>query len=147
MVDVMRDVRRVLKPTGTLWLNLGDSFYGGSRTPRTAAGGLKPKDLIGIPWEVALAMRRDGWYLRTDLVWSKPNPVPEPSVDRPIRSHEFVFLLYLDTFGAHWHGRRYWHVARSAGHQRVAGLIEGRPGLRFTELGEQVPNPISGTAM
>ena len=93
MVDVMRDVRRVLKPTGTLWLNLGDSFYGGSRTARSAAGGLKPKDLIGIPWEVALAMRRDGWYLRTDLVWSKPNPVPEPSVDRPIRSHEFVFLL------------------------------------------------------
>ncbi len=103
LVELMRDVRRVLKPTGSLWLNLGDSFYSGARTQRTAAGGLKPKDLIGVPWQVALALRADGWYLRSDIVLHKPNPVPEPSIDRPIRAHEYVFLLYLDTFGALLH--------------------------------------------
>ena len=92
-VELLRDVRRVLKPTGSLWLNLGDSFYGGSRSRRGAAHGLKPKDLIGIPWRVALALQADGWYLRSDIVWEKNNPAPEPSIDRPIRAHEFLFLL------------------------------------------------------
>jgi len=105
LIDLMRDVRRVLKPTGTLWLNLGDSFYGGARTPRTAGGGLKPKDLIGVPWQVALALRADGWYLRSDIVWHKPNPIPEPSIDRPIRAHEFVFLLSKE--------RRYFYDAEA----------------------------------
>ena len=118
MVEVMREVRRVLKPTGTLWLNLGDSFYGGSRTPRTKQGGLKPKDLIGIPWEVALAMREDGWYLRSDLVWSKPNPVPEPSVDRPIRAHEFVFLLSKE--------RHYFYDAEAVREVATAGRGSSR---------------------
>jgi DNA modification methylase len=91
LVEIFREVRRVLKPTGTLWLNLGDSFCSG---PRARCGEmLKPKDLIGIPWRVALALQADGWYLRSDIVWHKPNPTPEPSRDRPIRAHEFVFLL------------------------------------------------------
>ncbi len=93
LVELLREVRRVLKPTGTLWLNLGDSFFGGSRARGHASPGLKPKDLIGIPWRTALALQADGWYLRSDIVWQKKNPAPEPSVDRPIRAHEFLFLL------------------------------------------------------
>jgi DNA modification methylase len=114
LVELMRDVRRVLKPTGSLWLNLGDSFYGGSRTRRVAAGGLKPKDLIGIPWSVALALRADGWYLRSDIVWHKPNPVPEPSVDRPIRAHEFIFLLSKE--------RRYFYDAEAVREPAISRL-------------------------
>lgn len=82
-----------MKPTGTVWLNLGDSFYGGSRNRGADADGLKAKDLIGVPWRVALGLQADGWYLRSDIVWHKPNPVPEPAADRPVRAHEFFFLL------------------------------------------------------
>ena len=125
MVELLRDVRRVLKPTGSLWLNLGDSFYGGGRSRRDASHGLKPKDLIGIPWRVALALQADGWYLRSDIVWHKPNPVPEPSIDRPIRAHEFLFLLakepryFYDAeavreVASTWHGGR-----TSAPHHRT----------------------------
>lgn len=101
-------VRRVLKPDGALWLNIGDSFTSGGRTwrapdkknraramemrPPTPAG-LKPKDLIGIPWRLAFALQAAGWYLRTDIVWNKPNCQPESVRDRPTRSHEYVFLL------------------------------------------------------
>ena len=83
LVDVFREVRRVLRPHGSLWLNLGDSY----------AGGCKPKDLLGIPWLVAFALRADGWYLRSDIVWAKPNPMPESVRDRPTKAHEYVFLL------------------------------------------------------
>lgn len=116
MVAVFADVRRVLKPAGTLWLNLGDSYnaynaYNGNRgTDSTYAGdrearepefpsghglapGLKPKDLVGIPWRVALALQADGWTLRSDIVWHKPNPMPESVTDRPTKSHEYLFLL------------------------------------------------------
>ena len=79
MVEVFREVWRVLKPTGTVWLNLGDSY--------------SSKDLVGIPWRVAFALQADGWYLRSDIIWSKPNPMPEPVRDRPTKSHEYVFLL------------------------------------------------------
>jgi len=113
MVAVFREVRRVLRKDGTLWLNLGDSFCStapgtrnapqakGSRTearqwanwrPETPPG-LKPKDLIGIPWRVAFALQADGWYLRSDIIWHKPNPMPESVTDRPTKSHEYVFLL------------------------------------------------------
>lgn len=107
LVLVMREVRRVLRDDGTLWLNLGDSFAG-TRTyqvPDNLRGGsvgapgsrvpphFKPKDLIGIPWRVALALQADGWWLRSDIVWEKPNAMPEPIRDRPTRAHEFVFLL------------------------------------------------------
>lgn len=113
MVQVFREVRRVLRDDGTAWVNLGDSYnaYNGNRGESTgfsdgAAGrghpehergltapGLKPKDLCGIPWRVALALQSDGWVLRQDIVWSKPNPMPESVADRCTRAHEYVFLL------------------------------------------------------
>lgn len=113
MVEVFREVRRVLKPTGTLWLNLGDSYaaHPGQRKSTDKAGakqttnagavsigsrhveGLKPKDLVGIPWMVAFALRADGWWLRQDIVWHKPNPMPESVKDRCTKAHEYVFLL------------------------------------------------------
>lgn len=80
MVNVFREVKRVLADDGTLWLNLGDS-YG------------KEKQLIGIPWRVALALQADGWYLRQDIIWSKPNPMPESVTDRCTKAHEYIFLL------------------------------------------------------
>jgi DNA modification methylase len=108
MVGVFREVRRVLRPDGTLWLNLGDSYASkppgcngykdgrANREERRSAGvppGLKPKDLVGIPWRVAFALQADGWYLRSDIIWSKPNPMPESVKDRPTKAHEYVFLL------------------------------------------------------
>ena len=88
LVEVMREVRRVLKPHGTLWLNLGDSY---ANDPKW--GSLKPKDLIGIPWRVAFALQEDGWWLRKDVIWSKPNGMPESVDDRPTSAHEYVFML------------------------------------------------------
>lgn len=108
LVAVFREVRRTLTDDGTLWLNIGDSYTSGGRTWRQSdsknAGramsyradtpeGLKPKDLIGVPWRLAFALQEDGWYLRTDIIWNKPNCQPESVKDRPTRSHEFVFLL------------------------------------------------------
>jgi DNA modification methylase len=98
MVEVFREVRRVLRKDGVCFLNLGDSFAssvngGSAATTKSIGNGLKPKDLCGVPWEVALALRRDGWWLRSDIVWAKPNPMPESITDRPTRSHEYVFLL------------------------------------------------------
>lgn len=123
MVGVFAEVRRVLADDGTLWLNLGDSYAGSGRgygdTKTTNKGnpisrdmhdamvesgaigrfwvkppqGYKQKDLIGIPWMVAFALRADGWYLRSDIIWSKPNPMPESVTDRPTKAHEYIFLL------------------------------------------------------
>ncbi len=130
MVDVFREVRRVLRDDGTVWLNLGDSYsqggYAGDDAPSNAARianggrdgafhgagreamrqghrkpmqrnaaaiGPKPKDLVGTPWRVAFALQADGWYLRSDIIWSKPNPMPESVTDRPTKAHEYVFLL------------------------------------------------------
>lgn len=119
LVAVFRECRRVLRDDGTLWLNLGDSYAAGgtggasdksrlhggkgvgalekikqgpaiSRSPPI---GLKPKDLIGIPWMVAFALRADGWWLRQDIIWSKPNPMPESVTDRCTKAHEYLFLL------------------------------------------------------
>lgn len=87
MVAVFREARRVLAEDGTLWLNIGDSYV------TAAVGGLKRKDLAGIPWRLALALQADGWYLRSDIVWSKPNAIPESVRDRPTHAHEYVFLL------------------------------------------------------
>jgi len=94
LLGVFREVRRVLRKDGVLWLVLGDSRWGG--TPRQRAlkhPVLKPKDLIGMPWRVALALQADGWYLRADVIWAKPNPMPDPVGDRPTGAHEYVFLL------------------------------------------------------
>ncbi len=109
MVGIFREVRRVLRADGTLWLNLGDSYamsglpggnpsrHGGElrsqAAPRAVPPNLKPKDLVGIPWRVAFALQADGWYLRSDIIWSKPNPMPESVTDRPTKAHEYVFLL------------------------------------------------------
>lgn len=112
LVAVFREVRRVLRDDGTLWLNLGDSYandgkWGGSSGGKHASAlhgatsigrgkvttGLKPKDLIGIPWRVAFALQADGWYLRQDIIWHKPNPMPESVTDRCTKAHEYVFLL------------------------------------------------------
>lgn len=128
MVEVFREVRRVLRSDGTCWLNIGDSYAGswgaqsrpdGNDVKSTLEGcsmvsarqieahprgqthtgslkntpGLKPKDLVGIPWRLAFALQADGWYLRADIIWSKPNPMPESVTDRPTKAHEYVFLL------------------------------------------------------
>jgi len=129
LVEVFREVRRVLKDDGTLWLNLGDSYATGAgkvgncpgggkqgekwagyrgghdKDPKAAGvgpmtqpnrmpiAGLKPKDLVGIPWMVAFALRADGWYLRQDIIWHKPNPMPESVRDRCTKAHEYLFLL------------------------------------------------------
>ncbi len=120
MVAVFAEVRCVLRSDGTLWLNLGDSYASGTKgdnrtdaqeRPREAAGfhsgsgkrwatgvrkvdaGLAPKQLMGIPWRVAFALQADGWWLRSDIIWHKPNPMPESVTDRPTKSHEYVFLL------------------------------------------------------
>jgi len=115
LVDVFAEVNRILKDDGTLWLNLGDSYSGstgqsggvseiqnikrqldtgsiGALRPANVAG-LKNKDLIGIPWRVALALQADGWYLRQDIIWHKPNPMPESVTDRCTKAHEYIFLL------------------------------------------------------
>jgi site-specific DNA-methyltransferase (adenine-specific) len=130
LVDVFREVRRVLRDDGTLWLNIGDSYarapskggsgpggknedrwgYGAAQSAKTESSdgavgradrpgsrnfvdGLKPKGLIGIPWRVAFALQADGWYLRQDIIWAKPNPMPESVTDRCTKSHEYIFLL------------------------------------------------------
>ena len=110
LVAVFREVRRVLRDDGTLWVNIGDSYAGsggaGNQFGQLESGlakykqpsrphemGLKPKDLIGIPWMLAFALRADGWYLRQDIIWAKPNPMPESVKDRCTKSHEYIFLL------------------------------------------------------
>jgi DNA modification methylase len=96
MVEVFSEVRRTLRDDGTLWLNLGDSYAGswGNQGRKKERGlGLKPKDLVGIPWRVAFALQADGWWLRSDIIWHKPNPMPESITDRPTRAHEYIFLL------------------------------------------------------
>jgi DNA modification methylase len=166
MVAVFAEVRRVLKPSGTCWLNLGDSYAGarpagggtmagfndryfgretdgGKQTEmdtgkpaRDAVAGLKPKDLVGIPWRVAFALQADGWYLRSDIIWSKPNPMPESVTDRPTKSHEYLFLLtkspryYFDQEGVRepekpWNGGRI--NAPKFGPERLVGG-SGAPG-------------------
>jgi len=121
LVAVFREVWRVLRDDGTCWVNMGDSYAsasppahggwdGNNKNPdgsprqsrqagdqwlrtKTAVSGLKPKDLVGIPWRVAFALQADGWWLRSDIIWHKPNPMPESVTDRPTKSHEYVFLL------------------------------------------------------
>jgi DNA modification methylase len=108
LAKVFAQVRRVLKDDGTLWLNIGDSYTSGGRTWRATdkknpvramnvrpptPEGLKPKDLVGVPWLLAFALQKDGWYLRADIIWNKPNCQPESVKDRPTRSHEYIFLF------------------------------------------------------
>ncbi len=120
LAGIFAEIRRVLRADGTAWLNLGDSYARDARKGQHKPGdagkqgyvydrgngrasatldlkapgpGLKPKDLVGIPWRVAFALQADGWYLRSDIIWSKPNPMPESVIDRPTKAHEYLFLL------------------------------------------------------
>ncbi len=118
LVKVFRQIKRVLKDDGTLWLNLGDTYASngykahktnldtkkdapsawssenrGFSVPKTIGNGIKEKDLVGVPWRVAFALQADGWYLRQDIIWHKPNPMPESVKDRCTKSHEYIFLL------------------------------------------------------
>lgn len=155
MVEVFREVRRVLRDDGTLWLNIGDSYagswgnYGGQNRgkgdgqreinsgslidnpayhgterlrPPTSnkIEGVKPKDLIGIPWMLAFALRADGWYLRQDIIWSKPNPMPESVRDRCTKAHEYLFLLSK--------GPRYYFDAEAIAESSVKFANEGPRG-------------------
>ena len=138
LVEVFREVRRVLAPDGTLWLVIGDSYTSGNRTNRDPGrstmheplkafldggrpqtpDGLKPKDLVGIPWRVAFALQADGWYLRSDIIWSKPNPMPESVTDRPTRAHESLFLLSTS--------EQYYYDAKAIAENRPANQIRRR---------------------
>ena len=136
MVAVFAAVRRVLRSDGVAWVNLGDS-YAANRTyqvPSTKGGpkhspaqgfegsamsvpeGLKPKDLVGIPWRVAFALQADGWWLRSDVIWAKPNPMPESVTDRPTRAHEYLFLLTKSA--------RYWYDADAIKEPNSDGAVE-----------------------
>lgn len=144
LVAIFREVRRVLRDDGTLYLNLGDSYnaYNGNRgrslgsannrhheiMPTLVGGsgltvrGLKNKDLIGIPWRVAFALQADGWYLRQDIIWSKPNPMPESVRDRCTRAHEYIFMLSKSA--------RYYYDSESIREQAVSSTIN-----KFTDGG------------
>jgi DNA modification methylase len=163
LVAVFREVRRVLKDDGTLWLNLGDSYArtGGTdrkvsetaqvgstrntllqiqnRTTTAAQFGAKEKDLLGIPWRVAFALQADGWYLRSDIIWHKPNPMPESVTDRPTKAHEYVFLLSKSP--------RYFYdaaaIAEPATESTVARLAQ--PTLATQRGSDRVPGKTNGT--
>lgn len=157
LVEVFREVRRVLRKDGTLWLNLGDSYNGSGgaggdygpgglregqpRYPGRRLNSLKPKDLIGIPWRVAFALQADGWYLRSDIIWAKPNPMPESVTDRPTKSHEYVFLFsrsphyYYDADAI----REPAHSERSGNARRVLAAERGRPAGAGGQRGVSFP--------
>jgi DNA modification methylase len=155
MVDVFREVRRVLRDDGVLWLNLGDSYGSGNsgQTVRDSSGGVgggkvrnshdqpsskancgKPpiagmhKQLLGIPWRVAFALQADGWWLRSDCIWHKPNPMPESVRDRPTKSHEYVFLLAKSE-------RYFWDAEGVSEPAQTAGKTGGFSGYQAFGLG------------
>jgi DNA modification methylase len=174
LVEVFREVRRVLRDDGTAWLNLGDSYsgsgpsgasYESATTKRRAEGngqdgafrvsktlgarglsyaekkpipaaGCKPKDLIGVPWMVAFALRNDGWYLRSDIIWNKPNPMPESVTDRPTKAHEYLFLLskgpryFWDADAIREEPSDAFHAARRPSTDSTGFYSEGIPNAR-----------------
>lgn len=166
LVAVFREVRRVLADDGTLWLNLGDSYAGspvgsfngggfkdtsaknGTRdlsgvatsggVDKVKASGLKPKDLIGIPWRVAFALQADGWYLRQDIIWAKPNPMPESVTDRCTKAHEYLFLLSKQA--------RYYFDAEAIAEPVAASTVErlGQPNLANQQGSDRVPGKTNG---
>mgnify|MGYP001609866353 FL=1 len=155
MVEAFSQVRRVLRPDGVLWLNLGDSYQNakgqaggidlkqkhrrhGLRPQDVSVPGLKPKDLVGIPWMVAFALRTDGWWLRRDQIWHKPNAHPEPVTDRTSTAHEYVFLLTKS--------RRYFYDAKAIGDPPTAAMLrqveDGYKGeARYDYAAKGAPNP------
>lgn len=156
MVEVFREVRRVLRSDGTCWLNLGDSYaanrsyqvpdskwvdVGNSKGMKASEIGLKPKDLVGIPWMVAFALRADGWWLRADNPWGKPNGMPESVIDRPTRAHEYVFLLAKS--------ERYYYDAeavrtapKASTETRLKQDIENQAGSSRANGGEKTNGPM-----
>jgi len=156
LVSVFREVKRVLKDDGVLWLNLGDSYAGSSKgqgrkgttsakqitnygsyhgvSRMNYADDVKDKDLIGIPWMVAFALRADGWYLRSDIIWHKPNPMPESVKDRPTKAHEYVFLLAKS--------QKYYYDNEAIEEKSMSDFSGGCVGgKKYTEVGY---NPQSG---
>lgn len=160
LVDVFREVKRVLRDDGTLWLNLGDSYNAAGRTGhgtregfkqetnRASADGsdqcrpsvddLKPKDLLGIPWRVAFALQADGWYLRQDIIWHKPNPMPESVRDRCTKAHEYIFLLSKS--------ERYYYDSEAIAEPLAASSIErlAQPTLAQQAGSDRVPGKTNG---
>lgn len=156
LVSVFKEVKRVLKYDGTCWIVVGDS-YNARRSGGHVGGGeqgkrsksymqkrsganvrdLKSKDLIGIPWMLAFALRDDGWYLRQDIIWHKPNPMPESVLDRCTKSHEYVFLLsksykyYYDSKAIREAGKTYTRKASGYKTKETQGHYDGRRGLGF----------------
>ena len=148
MVQVFREVKRVLRDDGTLWLNLGDSYSGSGKGGGTGVmsskqmtnmgslnmgdyggnvpDGLKPKDLVGIPWRVAFALQADGWYLRQDIIWHKPNPMPESVTDRCTKSHEYIFLLSKSA-------RYYFDAAAIAEPLQESSIVRNQTGWHGNE--------------
>src|ERR1039458_975720 len=156
LVWIFRLVRNVLADDGTLWLNLGDSYAGhnapgfrpgneiknGGVSNKNGIGyidGAKPKDLLGIPWRVAFALQADGWYLRSDIIWHKPNPMPESVTDRPTKSHEYLFLMAKS--------EKYYYNAEAIA-ERVApsqiGRVRADPvgGASHAERGQHSPGGV-----
>jgi len=156
LVAVFREVRRALRKDGVVFLNLGDCYatgggsggvghsaqVGSTRARVQGAGllghGLKPKDLVGIPWRVAFALQADGWWLRSDIVWAKPNPMPESIRDRPTRAHEFVFL-FTKSARYYWDQDAIREPAAAASRARYAYAFPGAPdGLAQPNGGERL---------
>lgn len=153
LVGILAEARRVLRSDGTLWLNLGDSYAGGTtgrndsgrdiggrggnykgETPgkpmaRAVPLGIKPKDLVGIPWRVAFALQADGWWLRSDVIWHKPNPMPESVTDRPTCAHEYVFLLTK--------AARYFYDADAVREDAIQGPHTRSRAANFKGVGSQ----------
>jgi DNA modification methylase len=152
MVEIFREVRRVLRGDGVAWLNYGDSYAsrtdglhggwnGGKDKPQRVLSegtgqklqtGLKPKDLIGMPWRVAFALQSDGWWLRSDVIWHKPNPMPESVTDRPTKAHEYVFLL---TKAAKYHYDTDAVREPLSGPIHAPGNLQKVPGRKHNDLG------------
>ncbi|PJA24988.1 MAG: site-specific DNA-methyltransferase [Alphaproteobacteria bacterium CG_4_10_14_0_2_um_filter_63_37] len=155
LVEVFREVRRVLRRDGTLWVNIGDSylnqrgngFNGNSRLPdrdkdvaRRGAPEIKPKNIAGIPWRLAFALQEDGWYLRQDIIWAKPNPMPESVKDRCTKAHEYVFLLSRS--------ERYFYNHKAVMEDAVGGARRGNANSfrrEGSKRGQVIPSARSAT--
>lgn len=156
LVEVFRGIHRVLRDDGTLWLNLGDSYVatgdvsaGGSEKQRSNQGAnnfvrnqtttLRPKNLLGIPWRVALALQDDGWFLRQDIIWSKPNPMPESVTDRCTKAHEYIFLLTK--------GPKYYYDQQSIVEPVTQSTVNrlNQPNIENQTGSDRVPGKNNGT--
>ena len=168
IIAVFREVRRVLRDDGTLWLNYGDAYsnaqprgsFGdqgdlstgahGELVPKRDAGGLRPKNLLGMPWRVAFALQDDGWVLRSDIIWAKPNPMPESVTDRPTRSHEYLFLFSKTSDPTHWtHPGRPRRTlpprAQLRVHERIDGRIDARAACQLARSRRlEAPQSVAG---